>query len=139
MSWTRLKTFRVTIGGYDFYVKAVDGGAINTLASQMDLPKIEKCERAPGHSKEALEMNGLPRALKEARQSTREARRKAIVLMEADGEFQTYLNEFAKGQGKHWLSNLPVEHRDIVKIAMHNAFLSGSIRATQRALGKETK
>ena len=51
----RNKIFKVAFrNGSQFYVKAVDGGALLTLLFQYGLPRPKRVERAPGHSKKAL-------------------------------------------------------------------------------------
>ena len=66
-------------------------------------------------------------------------KQQAIMAMEGDGDFQSYLRSFAKGRGQHWLSSMEEDARVEMLLALHNAFLSGAITGMQRALGKEQK
>jgi hypothetical protein len=55
----RNKIFRVVLRGEEYFIRAFDGCAINTIGCQSGLPKFDSVERAPGKSKQAISMHDL--------------------------------------------------------------------------------
>ncbi len=132
----RHKIFRVTFrNNLSFHAKAVDEGALNTLMYQCGLPKPEKVERVSGHSQEAMSVPAMAWAYSNAIAERQKARRAAIQQMNDDIDFQSYLDRFCKGHGRDWLETLRKAVRIDITLALHNAFLSGTILGMEKAKG----